>query len=89
MPDTVGTILYFMFKVKPTVAVSKTKHYLVQVRDAYSNLETRINQFAPMDGKTVWEAAAKGTVKEKMDDRLKQLQKILPKLLARYPPKKK
>ena len=39
--------------------------------------------------KTVWEAAAKGTVKEKMDDRLKQLQKILPKLLARYPPKKK
>lgn len=40
-------------------------------------------------GKTVWEAAAKGTVKEKMGDRMKQLQKILPKLLERYPPKKK
>jgi len=40
-------------------------------------------------GKIVWEAAAKGTVKEKMGDRMKQLQKVLPKLLERYPPKKK
>jgi hypothetical protein len=40
-------------------------------------------------GKVVWEAAAKGTVKEKMGDRMKQLQKVLPKLLERYPPKKK
>jgi len=40
-------------------------------------------------GKVVWEAAAKGTVKEKMGYRMKQLQKVLPKLLERYPPKKK
>ena len=40
-------------------------------------------------GKVVWEAAAKDTVKEKMGDRMKQLQKVLPKLLERYPPKKK
>ena len=39
--------------------------------------------------KIVWAAAAKGTVKEKSGDRLTQLQKILPKLLERYPPKKK
>ncbi len=51
--DTVGTILYFLFKVKPTISVSKTKHYLVQVRNAPPP-EYRENQFSSMDGLTLF-----------------------------------
>ncbi|SYZ71803.1 hypothetical protein TRIP_C10002 [Candidatus Zixiibacteriota bacterium] len=48
--DTVGGILYFLFKVKPTIAVSKTKHYLVQVQNSTSSTEFRENQFSSVDG---------------------------------------
>jgi hypothetical protein len=39
--------------------------------------------------KVIWQAAAKGTVKERQDERMAQLNKTLTKLLDRYPPKKK
>jgi hypothetical protein len=39
--------------------------------------------------KVIWQAAAKGTVKEKQAERMDQLSKTLTKLLDRYPPRKK
>jgi hypothetical protein len=39
--------------------------------------------------KIIWEVVAKGTVKERQGDRLKQLDKALTKMLEKYPPTKR